>query len=157
MHIAISYALPSDAATIAQFAIELTDEISRRMDARQFDLNVGETAALCAELLASGKYIALLASVDGRHAGFLAMSEGHSLYANGAIGTVQEMYVAPGFRSQAIGAALMDAAKACARERGWRRLEVCTPPLPEFDASLQFYASNGFEVSGGRKMKVLTS
>ena len=33
------------------------------------------------------------------------------------------------------------------------RLEVTTPPLPEFERTLSFYETNNFEISGGRKLK----
>ena len=44
-------------------------------------------------------------------------------------------------------------AMAFGRARGWRRLEVTTPPLPQFDRTLRFYEANGFEPSGGKKLK----
>jgi hypothetical protein len=34
-------------------------------------------------------------------------------------------------------------------------MEMCTPPLPEFDRTLEYYRRSGFEVTGGRKMKRL--
>lgn len=38
--------------------------------------------------------------------------------------------------------------------RGWTRLEVTTPPLPQFDKTLAFYERQGFAISGGRKLKL---
>jgi hypothetical protein len=38
--------------------------------------------------------------------------------------------------------------------RGWRRLEVTTHPLPQFDRTLAFYQREGFGLSGGRKLKL---
>gem|GEM_PF-2146775 len=35
-----------------------------------------------------------------------------------------------------------------------QRLERCTPPLPEFERSVAFYQANGFEITGGYKMKL---
>ena len=32
-------------------------------------------------------------------------------------------------------------------------IELCTPPLPEFEASLRFYQKNGLAPVGGRKMR----
>ncbi len=37
--------------------------------------------------------------------------------------------------------------------RGWKRLEVTTPPLPQFDNTLAFYRREGFAITGGRKLK----
>jgi len=39
--------------------------------------------------------------------------------------------------------------------RGWKRREVTTPPLPEFDRTLAFYPREGFAVTGGRTLKTL--
>lgn len=42
----------------------------------------------------------------------------------------------------------MAEAKAFAKARGWRSLEVTTPPLPQFDKSLAFYERERFYISG---------
>jgi len=155
VHFEITKASMADAPAIADMAVALTEEISRRMGVQHFDLDTDGTAALCARMLAEGSYTALLARAGDQTVGFVGLSQGYALYAGGAIGTMQEFYVAPDFRSGGIGAALIEAVKAHARARGWRRIEVCTPPLPEFDASLRFYLREGFEISGGRKLKAI--
>jgi GNAT superfamily N-acetyltransferase len=151
MHIV--FAGPEDAPSIAAMACALTEEITAVAGDRQFDLDPAATAALCRDLLADGRYLVLLARLGGEALGFAGLSEGRSLYAGGAIGTIQELYVAPAHRSGGVGAALLDAAADLARERHWRRLEVCTPPLPAFARSLAFYERHGFAVTGGRKLK----
>lgn len=148
-------AVPADAMVIAEMAVALTEEISRQIGAPQFGLDVDVSARQCAEQLAQGRYFAFLALRDGAAVGFAGLSEGCSLYAGGRIGTIQELYVAPDARSDGTGAALLDAIGTLARERCWRRLEVCTPPLPEFARSLAFYERQGFEITGGRKLKKL--
>jgi GNAT superfamily N-acetyltransferase len=140
---------------LAAMACALTEEISAVMGERQFDLDPDATAALCRDMLADGRYFALVVRADGAAIGFAGLSEGCSLYAGGAIGTIQELYVAPAHRAGGAGAALLEAAGILARERGWRRLEVCTPPLPAFARSLAFYERHGFAISGGRKLKKL--
>jgi hypothetical protein len=45
------------------------------------------------------------------------------------------------------------AAKEFGVKRGWRRLEVTTPSLPEFNRTLGFYERQGFSVTGGHKLK----
>jgi len=35
---------------------------------------------------------------------------------------------------------------------GWAWIDLCTPPLPEFERNLKFYQDNGIEPLGGRKM-----
>jgi N-acetylglutamate synthase-like GNAT family acetyltransferase len=53
----------------------------------------------------------------------------------------------------AIGERLVQECKQFAVEMGWTRLEVTTPPLPEFDHTLRFYENRGFAITGGRKLK----
>ena len=87
--------------------------------------------------------------------GFIALYESHAVYAGGAFGTISELYVLPAARDRGIGRGLIEAARALARERGWKRLEVTTPPLPQFQRTLDFYHRLGFDVTGGRKLKML--
>lgn len=152
--LAVRPAQVADAAAIAAMALALTQEISQRMGVQHFSLEQARTQRLCTELLAGGRYEALLAWHDGQPAGFAGLSESHALYADGRFATIQEFYVQPPWRSRGIGARLIEAAAALAQERGWRRLELCTPPLPQFDRSLAFYERQGFEITGGRKMKL---
>jgi GNAT superfamily N-acetyltransferase len=83
------------------------------------------------------------------------LCESHALYAEGAFGTIPELYVRPEYRSQGLGRSLLSQAMAFGSSRGWKRLEVATPPLPEFDRTLAFYEREGFAVTGGRKLKLL--
>jgi hypothetical protein len=48
----------------------------------------------------------------------------------------------------------MAEAKQVVRSKGWTRLEVTTPPLPQFDRTMAFYERQGFSISGGLKMKL---
>jgi GNAT superfamily N-acetyltransferase len=151
MPLDIRAATAKDAPQIAAMAVALTEEISATLGAPHFKLGLRETTALCEALLSEGRYVALLASDGGQAAGFVGLSEGRALYAGGTLATMQEFYVAPPWRSHGVGAALIEA--ALAQARGWRQLEVCTPPLPEFARSLAFYEHNGFAITGGRKLK----
>ena len=71
-----------------------------------------------------------------------------SLYTEGAYGTIPELYVRPEWRSQSVGKKLLEAAASFAFEKGWSRIEVTIPPLPEFDRVLRFYEANGFSITG---------
>ena len=157
MDVHIDFALPADAETVARLAIALTDEIIERTGAKHFDVNLPETVELCRSYLESGSYQVVVArdTKDGMIIGFTAMCQSHALYTEGAFGVIQEFYVRPEFRSQRVGARMLDKAAEYAKEKGWKRLELCTPPQPQFDETIRFYQRNGFEVTGGRKMKFL--
>ena len=72
-----------------------------------------------------------------------------SLYAGGYIGVINELYVAPGYRSEGVGKMLLDAAKELAENRDWVRLEVTTPG-DEYQKTLRFYEREGFMAIGPR-------
>lgn len=81
------------------------------------------------------------------------MYESYALYAEGAYGTIPELYIRPEYRSLNIGKYLLEKTKKFATSKNWKRLEVTTPPLPQFDRTLSFYENNSFEIAGGRKLK----
>lgn len=153
MPIVIHVATPTDAALVAEMATALTSEIIERTGVQHFNVHLPETTKLCERLINSRVYVALIATDNSNPVGFTGLCESHALYTEGTFGIVQEFYVVPGARSTGVGAALIEAASAHARSNGWSRLELCTPPLPEFQRSLAFYERYGFEVTGGRKMK----
>ena len=156
MSCSIRKATADDAAAVAAMVKALTDEIIERTQAPHFNIDLARTTARCRDFLESGNYaVYLVENEAGRGVGFVTLCESHALYAEGAFGIAQEFYVAPDFRSAGLGRQLLDAAVAHARRLGWKRLELCTPPLPEFDRALGFYEKNGFEITGGRKMKRL--
>lgn len=39
------------------------------------------------------------------------------------------------------------------KKHNWSCIELCTPPLPEFEQTLNFYQKNGLTPVGGRKMR----
>jgi GNAT superfamily N-acetyltransferase len=155
MNIYIKKASPLDAYVIAFLAKALTDEIINKTGAQHFNVDITATTGLCQNLMERGKYTVFLA-INGETdtaIGFAALCESHALYAEGTFGIVQEFYIQPEFRSQKVGSVLLESAIRYAKSLGWKRLELCTPPLPEFEKSINFYEENGFEVTGGRKMK----
>lgn len=157
MDIVIKQAQPADAGLIARLAKALTDEIIERTGARHFNVDEEATSGLCRSLMEQGKYRVLLAfdAKSERPIGCATLCESHALYAEGSFGIIQEFYIEPEFRSQQVGAKLLDRAVLEAGRLGWKRLELCTPPLPEFERTLDFYTDNGFEITGGRKLKRL--
>ncbi len=157
MTIQIKKATPEDAEQIAWMVKRLTDEIIEAIGEKQFNIDLPETRARCGRFLKEGSYTVYTA-IDfepEESLGFIALCESHSLYAEGAFGIIQELYVNPAYRSRGIGKRLVEAAVEHGKTQRWKRLEVCTPPLPQFTGTVQFYERQCFEVTGGRKMKVL--
>lgn len=151
----IRQATAVDAVAIAGLIGALLGEIIEAIGAKVFDFDVEASALSLSKLIGSGRYTAFVAAnADGKAVGVITLSESCALYAGGLFGTIPEFYVEPGWRSRGVGAALADAARAHARSLGWPRLEVTTPPLPEFDRTLAFYERCGFAVTGGRKLKI---
>lgn len=143
-----------DVTDIATMLGELLEEIMAAIGVPAFNFDFDGTVARLADFLGRGHYFAFVArGMDGVPVGFITLYESYALYAEGSFGTIPELYVRPGFRSQALGSQLITDAVAFAKRRGWRRLEVTTPPLPQFAKTLAFYEREGFAVTGGRKLK----
>ena len=65
--------------------------------------------------------------------GFIALYESYALYAEGAFGTIPELYVRPEHRTKGLGLHYVSQAKSFGASRGWTCLGVMTPLLPQFD------------------------
>lgn len=143
----------SEAENIAKLAICLTNEIMERTGKKHFDVDTQLAIKLCQQYVANGLYN-VMAAFDGEQIiGFGTLCESHSIYAEGTFGIIQEFYVLPEYRSQDVGSKLIQAIVEFSITKNWKRLELCTPPIPEFDRTVAFYQSNGFEIVGGYKMK----
>jgi len=70
----------------------------------------------------------------------------------GVFGVIPELYVRPSFRSQGIGAKLLQHAVEYGLSRGWNRLEVTAPPVRVYSRTVEFYERHGFAISGGTKL-----
>lgn len=153
----IHSASPSDAAVVSSMVQQLLEEIMHVTGSAHFHVDLAATTQRCERFLTQGMYAVFIALETDINTpvGFISLTETCSLYAEGVFGIMPELYVQPAFRSSGVGELLLDAAKAYGWSKGWQRLEVTTPPLPEFDRTLAFYQRNDFEVAGGRKMKVL--
>lgn len=152
----IHRATVNDAYNIAVMVGELLNEIMTTMGINFFNFSLDETKARLTEFIDQEKYFVFVAQDEhSAPIGFVAIFEGYALYAEGAFGTIPELFVHPEFRSQHVGQQLLEEAKTFGRSRGWKRLEVTTPPLPQFDKTLSFYEREKFEITGGRKLKVL--
>jgi len=153
--ITVRRAETADADAVALLAGELLQEIMDRTGSDVFHFDLDETQTRLKRFITDEKNFVFVAAdpEKGEPVGFVTVYEGYALYAEGAFGTMAELYVRPAFRSHGLGKALVEAVKTFGNARGWKRLEVTTPPLPVFDATLAFYEREGFEISGGRKLK----
>ena len=154
MSIQITQAQPEDAAVVATLVGELLHEIMAAVSDKVFNFHHADTEARASAWLRDGCYSVLLAREGGVPIGFLALYQSYALYTEGIYGTIPEFYVRPNHRSKGVGTALLKLARRLGQSRGWRRLEVTTPPLPQFDRTLAFYQREGFSISGGRKLKL---
>ena len=128
---------------VAELLAALFEEVGHTPDAH-------EIASIFNDIEADGHHSTLLAlDDDGDAVGVLTIAETLSLYAGGYIGVLNELYVVPNYRSEGVGKILLDAAKALAEERGWKRLEVTTPG-DEYAKTLRFYEREGFMAIGPR-------
>jgi GNAT superfamily N-acetyltransferase len=135
---------------------DLLNEIMEKINAKAFDFQRDKTESRAKELVSINKYWIFVAkdADTEKNLGFVSLYESYALYAEGAYGTIPELYVRPGCRSKSVGRQLLEKVIEFSREKGWHRIEVTTPPLPEFERTLQFYQANGFEITGGRKLKI---
>ena len=154
MMLHITRADTHDAEAIATMVGELLHDIMAAVNDKSFGFQHTDTVDRARAWMKEGLYTVLLAQRDSKPVGFLSLYESYALYTEGVYGTIPEFYVQSAHRSQGIGSALLAEAKQLGRARGWKRLEVTTPPLPQFDRSLTFYQRNGFTISGGRKLKL---
>ena len=156
MQLRIDHAQPNDAPVIAQMVGELLHEIMASIGTKAFSVDREVTEARARSWIEDGTYIVLVArdAAQPEPLGFLALYECYALYAEGSFGTIPELFVRSAYRSSGVGATLISEAQGVGQARGWSRIEVTTPPLPQFDRTLAFYQQQGFSISGGRKLKI---
>jgi GNAT superfamily N-acetyltransferase len=89
--------------------------------------------------------------------GVLAASWQSAPHVPGRYATIQDLWVARAWRSDAIGAALVEALCARARALGMARVEVGLPraSFAGIAATARFYGANGFEGLGERMRRRL--
>jgi GNAT superfamily N-acetyltransferase len=150
----VRQASAEDAPAIAVMVGALLDEIMRAIGQQAFRFDAAETRTRLMAFLEGGHYhVFVVHDEQGIAVGFLSLYESYALYAEGAFGTIPELYVRPEHRGCGLGHRLIAAAQALGFSRGWTRLEVTTPPLPEYEQTLRFYEREGFVITGGRKLK----
>ncbi len=99
----------------------------------------------------------LVAEAAGTLVGVLAASWQTAIHAAGRYALIQDLWVHPAWRSNAIGAALLAALFERARDAGITRVEVGLPRegFASLQATESFYRRNGFASLGPRMRRVL--
>ncbi|WP_373020966.1 N-acetyltransferase family protein [Thiomicrorhabdus sp.] len=150
----IRRAVNSEISDVVELIGDLLNEIMEVMGQPFFQFERERAIEQAQKFLEEEKYFVLVACDGNKVVGMISAYESYALYAQGAFGTIPECYVIPEYRGQSVGKRLIEAMIEFARHKNWHRLEVTTPPLPEFADSLRFYEQNGFEISGGKKLKI---
>jgi len=153
MQISFKVAKLEDSEAIGSLVVDLTNEICELTKAQHFAINLNSTIERCRELIRDGHYAAIIGEYKNKSVAVVTFTETYALYAGGKIGVIQEFYVSPEFRTSGVGSLLVEQVKNYGNKHDWSCIELCTPPLPEFERTLNFYQKNGLIPVGGRKMR----
>lgn len=153
MNIKFREATVEDAESIGLLVIDLTSEICELTNAKHFDIDPLGTIKRCKSLIDDGHYFSIIGELDDIPVAVVTITETYALYAGGKIGLIQEFYVSPEYRNSNVGSMLINEVKRHGKRKNWSCIELCTPPLPEFERTLKFYQKNGLIPVGGRKMR----
>ncbi|MCI2283952.1 GNAT family N-acetyltransferase [Colwellia sp. MSW7] len=152
MQINFKVAKLEDSEVIGSLVVDLTNEICKLTKAQHFDISLSSTIKRCRELIRDGHYVAIIGEYHNNPVAVVTFTEAYALY-GGKIGVIQEFYVSPEFRASGVGSMLIEQVKKYGKQNDWSCIELCTPPLPEFERTLNFYQKNGLIPVGGRKMR----
>jgi GNAT superfamily N-acetyltransferase len=143
----------ADVAAVAAAVEQLLVELGGRRPSR------AELEAEVEAVLEDPEVGALIvAEAGGEIVGVLSASWQRALHVPGRYATIQDLWVAAGWRSRGVGAGLVDGLADLCRAQGVARIEVGLP-RESFDAiraTEAFYLGNGFERLGPRMRRLLT-
>lgn len=140
----------------AQQVFELVFRLLHELGDEAEDLGPLQSEKVLQEWRAADRRFMVMVAKDQQGAvlGFMTLSEAFALYTNGNYGIINELFVVPEYRSNGVGAALLEAAKEIGRDRSWTRIEVTAPEGEQWARSKCFYEKNGF-IFAGPKLKLV--
>jgi GNAT superfamily N-acetyltransferase len=145
-------AAAADTAAVATAVEQLLVELGGRRPAR------GDLEAEIQAALGDPGVGALIVAEAGKEiVGVLSASWQRALHVPGRYATIQDLWVAAGWRSRGVGAGLVDGLADLCQAQGVARIEVGLP-RESFDAiraTEAFYLGNGFEHLGPRMRRLL--
>ncbi len=145
--VAVRQASSKDCERVGQLVYELLTEL---YPGAAYQRNAFVDAARTLLTGSEGVWSYLATTSADRDVGVVTLNECAAIYAGGRFGEISELYVVPGFRSEGVGALLVEAAVAFGRERGWPNIEVGAPSVPTWQRTVDFYLRHGFEEVGPR-------
>jgi branched-chain amino acid aminotransferase len=151
--VSVREATREDLPAVVEAVEELLAELGGRRPTRP------EMEAEVGALLDDGALGTLLiAEDDGSLVGVLGASWQRAIHVPGRYATIQDLWVHPEWRSRGIGAALVEALAARAREQGVGRIEVGLPreDFAAIEQTEAFYRGAGFEHLGPRMRRLLS-
>lgn len=106
--------------------------------------------------LTSGNIVCQLFEIHNQNAfaGFFTVTESFACFAGGRYGIINELYIAPDYRSSGLGQQAMQFIANLAAEKQWSRVDVTAPADPQWARTKAFYQQNGFTFTG-HKLKLL--
>jgi GNAT superfamily N-acetyltransferase len=130
--------------------VSLVEDLLAELEESPEEFQGIDRARVLKDLAGAGdRHTAFLAVEDGgRAVGVMTVMESFAIYAGGNYGTIDEMYVIPGFRSRGAGKLLIDAAKKLGLRKKWLRIDVTAPPGDRWKRTREFYESQGFVFTG---------
>jgi hypothetical protein len=88
--------------------------------------------------------------------GVITVTAGAAIYANGIVGTIQELYVVPPRGPPPWERRYSERSSSSGKGHAGNRLEVGAPPQSRWQRTIDFYKRNGFGEIGPRLQKRLT-
>lgn len=154
MTIELRQAEVDDAGTVAELVHRLVSELDPgRADAKSLARYQHAAAQLVGK--DAGYWAFIAETPEDSAVGLITLNECTAIYAEGRFGTIAELYIAPAYRSQGVGALLLERAITFAGTRGWVRLEVGAPDQPRWSRTFDFYRRNGFVEIGPRLKRLV--